>query len=252
MNVGRILAAVIVLGVSACSPGTEPSPAPAASSPGHPAESIGGRVVLRFTFDAEKPPATLKDTSGSGYQGTVRTRNGGKVRWVPGRDGSGGAARFPNRCTEPGCTQPTAVIEVAGTGPVDPGGAPFAFGAAVSLRQLAPGANVLQKGRFSDPTQWKLQVDGGYPSCVFNDGRRRAVVRAPIELLPREWYDLECRKGRGYVSVVVNGTERARSDIALGAISSASPLYIGAKGPGETNNDQFHGLVDDVFVRVQR
>lgn len=251
MNVGRIFAAVVMVAVSACSPGNAANPGSSGAPPsGRPGET--GRVALRFTFDGKQPRAALADASGNGLLGAVLGRNGGKVRWVPGRDGTGHAARFPNLCARPGCRQPTAVIEVEGARQLDPADAPFAFGAAVNVKQRSAGANVLQKGHFADPVQWKLQVDNGYPSCVFHDGRRRAIVRAPTELTPRQWYDLECRKDRGFVAILINGGERARGKTQLGPLTSQAPLYIGAKGAGKSNNDQFHGILDNVFVRLSR
>jgi hypothetical protein len=244
VNVGRIFAAVAM--VNAADPGASGAP-----PSGRTGEGTAGRIALRFTFDGEQPRA-LVDASGNGFQGAVVGRNGGKVRWVPGRDGTGHAARFPNLCPRPDCRQPTAVIEVDGARQLDPAGASFAFGAAVNVKQLSAGANVLQKGHFADPVQWKLQVDNGFPSCVIHDGRRRVIVRSPVELAPRQWYDLECRKDRGFVAILVNGSERARGKTQLGPLSSRAPLFIGAKGAGKSNNDQFHGILDNVFVRLSR
>lgn len=254
MKVGRLFAALAVtlVSASACSTGQAKPPAPK-QPPGQPPPKAG--ATLWFDFDKVAPggrSTSVGDTSGNGYQGEILVANGGAVRWVAGRGGRGRAARFPDECQTPRCAQPTAVLRVTRAQGLNPGDAPFSFGATVNVRQLTQGANVLQKGHFNDPVQWKLQVDKGVPSCVVKDGRRRVIVVAHIELETGQWYNLECQKGDGYVALRVNGRERKRKNVRLGPVSTDAPLHIGAKGAGAYNNDQFHGLLDNIFVRLRR
>lgn len=228
-----------------------PSPAPAETP------APGGGLLLNFDQQAgqgqqaQQPQvAQVRDASGNGFDGKVIAENGGQVRWVAGKGGTGRAARFPDLCREAGCTQPTAVIRISAARRLNAGPAPFGFGASVNLSELSDGANVMQKGHFTDRVQWKLQVDNGQPSCVLHTGKRRAVVVAPQRLSTGQWYNLECRKNDASIAILVNGAESARKDVRLGSIQNNAPVHIGAKGPGAVNNDQFHGMLDNVFVRV--
>jgi hypothetical protein len=249
---GIAAAAVLAATATACSQSVHatgrgrpsPSPPPSPGSPPPPGAD------LWFGFDRQAQAGSVSDASGNGYDGEIIAGNGGTVRRVAGTGGAGHAVRFPDLCKELGCTQPTAVIRVDAARRLNPGAAPFGFGAAVKVAALSGGANVLQKGNFADRVQWKLQVDRGKPSCVLHARDRRAVAAAPLRLETGRWYDLECRKRDGYIAIAVNGAERARENVTLGRIRNDAPIYIGAKGPGVVDNDQFHGALDNVFVRV--
>ena len=65
------------------------------------------------------------------------------------------------------------------------------------------------------------------------------------------WHALECRRS-GADAVHPGrrpGARRASAIPATLSVVTAQPLSIGGKGVG-ADNDQFHGSVDDVWIRV--
>jgi hypothetical protein len=239
------IASVVVL--AACSNDPTPSDGPqGADEPG---------PVLVMTFDDEVSgdggrayPAS-QDTS---VVGRVQTANGATVEAVEGPAGRGTAVQFPAACAAAtGC--PRALIEVADAPELDPGGSDFTYGAAVLLQrdQTAKGSNVVQKGRFGgDGGQWKLQVDtlDGKPSCVVRDGRTVVTVRSPESVSDGQWHDVTCSKEAAALTIAVDGRP-TRESATLGAVENDSPVRVGSPGLGDAD-DQFHGAVDDVFLRI--
>jgi hypothetical protein len=136
---------------------------------------------------------------------------------------------------------------------LDPGDAPFEFGATVRLEpgQTTSGSNIVQKGRFAaSDALWKLQVDNdlGHPSCVIRSGDDLLRVRSGVSISDGEWHRVVCRKTDDGIGIEVDGVGRDLRG-RLGQMSSEWPIRIGAPGVGE-HDDQFHGEIDDVYLRV--
>lgn len=196
------------------------------------------------------------DANGGPALGTVVVANGGEVRSVAGPDG-GSAVAFPERCDESvGC--PRALVEVTAPLGLDPGDRDFEFGAQVFLEpdQTTTGSNILQKGRFAtEGGQWKLQVDtdAGEPSCVVRGDAPDAetlVVRSEVSIADSQWHRVICRRDAEGISIEVDG-ERADEPGVTGSVANESPLRVGSPGVGD-GDDQFHGLVDDVYLLIAR
>lgn len=185
--------------------------------------------------------------------GRVETANGGAVDQVTAAEGRGGAVGFPEKCTAPtGC--PRALVEVEDDAALDPGTSPFEFGAAVWLApdQTSSGSNIVQKGRFAtDGGQWKLQVDSdeGEPSCVIRSGTDLVEVRSSVTIADSAWHEVACRRDADGISIRVDDTVD-REDGATGSVDNEWPVRIGSPGVGD-DDDQFHGRVDDVFLRIE-
>jgi hypothetical protein len=213
---------------------------------------------LWLSFDSDTVGAEgeseYPDESGGGATGRVVTANGGGVEEVEAADGRGLAVAFPAACTDAtGC--PRAMVEVAADPSLDPGEAPFSYGASVWLSpdQTAAGSNIVQQGRFgSSGGQWKLQVDGeeGFPSCVVRSGPDVVTVRSTVSVADREWHRVVCRRSPDAVSIEVDGTVEEEAG-ETGSVTSELPIRIGSPGVADSD-DQFHGSLDDVFLVIER
>lgn len=233
---------------------------PVSTSPAHAASDR-----LRLSFDSTLTAAdqssgspVVRDSSGQGNNGVVRTAYNGAVVTVTDAAGSM-AADFPGKCKTEPC--PNALIEIADQPSLDPGTAPFQWGARVLLKknETADGENVVQKGTWGEPGgQWKLQIDkaAGVPSCVVS-GRvpgkateRRVVLKATIGVADGVWHVLLCRRTVAGVEILVDGVVRGSVAMPAVVLDSTAPVTIGAKSVTPTGNDQFHGVLDDVVMTV--
>lgn len=212
-------------------------------------------VVVRYSF--EPRGGRIIDESGRGHVLRRATSSGGSTRIIA--RATGRAVAFPGRCNRSRC--PRAVLQVPHAADLNPGSAPFMFGATVKLarRQTSKGQNVLQKGYNTAGSQYKLQIDGfaGRPSCVLV-GRHRPGVRPAIRIAKSNrtvadgaWHSIACRRTRTQLTIVIDGAVRGRTWVPAGlSVVNNRPLSIGGKGAYQ-DNDQFQGAVDDVWVSVR-
>ncbi len=217
-----------------------PAPASAAST-----------VVARYGFDRRYAGARV-DNSGHGNTLRVVSARGGSARSVV--HGSGLALAFPPPCSGSGC--PTIVLQASSAAELNPGTRPLRYGASVLLRhgQTSKGENVLQKGYSATGGQYKLQIDGtaGRPSCALVDSRRSSIrlARSSVTAANGVWHRLECRRVGARLSILVDGVIRGSTTVPSGlSVANSAPLSIGGKG-AYPDNDQFHGVLDDVFVAI--
>jgi hypothetical protein len=197
-------------------------------------------TIARYGFEGPQPWADL----------TAFTGNHGRVRRVP--HGAGQAVRFPSPCSREPC--PRLILRARSRPGLNPGAAPFSFGATVRLspRHTTDGQNVLQKGYSAEGSQYKLQIDGraGLPSCVLvgEDSRTIHVAIADVSVADGAWHRLACRRGPDTLTVLVDGASRSGIRIpAVLRIDNPMPLDLGGKS-AHAGNDQFHGTVDDVWI----
>lgn len=224
-----------------------------------------GSDRLRISFDGGAPAGTIllagavvMDVSGQGNHGVLASAYGGSVGLVAGPFGV--AADFPGKCSSEPC--PNALIDIPGNQSLDPLTADFEWGARILLKanETAPGENVLQKGLYLEPGgQWKLQVDGsgGYPSCVVSGKvpgqttTRRVVLKASVSVANGVWHQVTCRRtAASGVQIVIDGVVRGTVSMPVVMLDSAAHVSVGAKLVKPTDNDQFHGVLDDVFMSV--
>ncbi len=244
----RQLVALVTLAVVPWSTGVQPAAAHA--------EASGYRLLLDFDSGESLASGTqVVDTSGWGNHGVVRTGFGGRLA-SSGRDDNR-HVRFPEPCVDLLC--PTALVSVPDDADLDPGTRSFAWGVYLRLQpdETSAGANLLQKGLWGDPGgQWKLQVDGqeGRPSCVvsgYRDGTyHRAEARAGVSVATGTWTGVTCRRTQTHVLVVVNGEVHGAAAMPPVHLDSAAPVTVGAKYSRYQDNDQFHGRLDHVRMRV--
>jgi hypothetical protein len=213
--------------------------------------SAASTVVARYGFD-QRLAGARTDNSGNGHTLTVVAGRGGSARSVV--HGSGLALAFPPACTGSSC--PQIVLQARSTSALNPGTRPLRYGASVLLPrgQTTKGENVVQKGYSAKGGQYKLQIDGnaGKPSCAVVDSKKSAIrlARSAVTVANGVWHRLECRRAGTKLSILVDGVVRGSTTIPAGlTIASSAPLSIGGKG-AYPDNDQFHGVLDDVFVAI--
>jgi Concanavalin A-like lectin/glucanases superfamily len=247
-----VVAVLVVLVAPGCA-----EDAPAGPTQEAPAAPDLSDASLWLSFEEQgltyEGGTEFPDALGGPFSGLVVTANGGTVEAVAGVDGRGDALAFPAKCDDTtGC--PRAMVEVAADPALDPGTDDFEFGAAVWLApdQTTEGSNLVQRGRFdTDGGLWKLQVDSleGRPSCVVRAaGGEPVVVRSSVSVADSAWHRVSCRRDATGIEIDVDGTVD-REEGATGSVVSDWPLRVGSPGVGD-EDDQFHGRIDDVFLRT--
>ncbi|MCY1031776.1 laminin G domain-containing protein [Corallococcus sp. BB11-1] len=212
---------------------------------------------LRYKFESVSDPVTtVVDDSGKGHTGTAQGGNGGAVVIeTPGYDGQG--VRFPPVCVGTTCAR--AFISAADATSLNPGTAPFSFGARVrvTLAELSAdhGSNLVQKGLYNTP-QWKLQLDDaatGKPSCVVRTtgGTGAVIVKASVGIADGTWHKVTCQRTSTTLTILIDNVARGSAVLAstYDISPAGQPVAIGAKSAG-SNNDQFHGAIDDVYFNL--
>ncbi|GID96384.1 LamG-like jellyroll fold domain-containing protein [Amorphoplanes digitatis] len=262
MSFRRPVVSAIVAGTFICifhgpavaHPQTETRPADAvvaAHAAAARAAGIGaGRIVALYAFDGGRS-SLIADDSGNGHTLRLVAGNGGRVLAV--QHGSGGAVRFPAKCTTGAC--PHAALQSPSAANLNPGTQPISYGAMVLLSrgQTSKGQNIIQKGYSATSSQYKLQVDGaaGRASCVLVGARPGIrLVTSSIAVADGSWHTIECRRRAGSLSVLVDGVVRGNRAISQRlSVSNNRPLSLGGKG-AYSDNDQFQGILDNVWVRI--
>lgn len=266
-------ALVLALTVSACATGDDGREARTGGAPSTRPVPAGVALLLDFEGGYVAPGAmvaTVPNAGSSRLESSVSTSAGGRIIQDRGL-GSGFAVRFPRFAKGP---TPAAVLVLreAGTaGRLSPDDRPFSFGADFSLDASSSGSatdngdNLVQRGLATDPTQYKVQIDHGVPSCRIAGRAGEVVLKARSRVDPGAWYRVRCSRRGDQVTLMVRrldgtgGREVVRVEANLGAVRFASdvPVSVGGKvaADGEvvtSATDQFNGLVDNVRFELLR
>lgn len=202
------------------------------------------RVDVRWAMTARHAtvaplagPATLRL---SGPWRSVTGRRGKAVSFAPSRQGTRRGMGTASR---------------ASVG--NPGRRPFAVAATVRSRPLPRmsdySPNLVQKGRFDDRGQWKMEtrLHGGHPiaSCRLKGtaGYGRVTDRRATPLDNGRWHTVTCWRIPGRYGITVDGVSTSRRG-ALGIIAGSRPITTGSKHPQAGISDQFRGAVDCIVV----
>jgi hypothetical protein len=201
---------------------------------------------------------------------SVVTAGGGRLTWTPGR-GGGAAVRTPAYAAE-GAVPAAAILvrtDPAAPDPLDPGSndlvvsVDFRADPATAGRAGDDGDNLVQRGRFGEPAQLKIQLDHGVPSCRLAGTAGEVLVAGDGPVTPERWYRLTCTRAGAAVRlrlVDLEGSAAPREWTATGDPGVISfghvPLSIGAKVAERgriagDSADQFHGTIDRVVVDVR-
>ena len=250
-----LVAALLVAVASGCGGPEDGAPLPEPDPPSQTGPDLSDADLwLSFEDDSVGYDGATEfpDALDGPFAGRVVTANDGTVERVPGADGSGAAVAFPAKCTAPvGC--PRAMVEVMPDPALNPGEGAFEYGATVWLApdQTTTGSNIMQKGRFGTAGGlWKLQVDNdaGKPSCVVGSGTDLVTVRSSVSISDSAWHRVVCRRDGTGLSIQVDDTVD-QEDARAVSVSNEWPVRVGSPGVGD-EDDQFHGRLDDVYLKI--
>jgi hypothetical protein len=225
-------------------------PPPVAPAP-PPAPAAPRRLTVHYGFD-EGLVGTVRDLEG---QLVLRARVAGGGALAAAPHGGGLAVRFPQPCPVYGTERcQRAILQSGPAGFLNPGKASFSYGATILLgpAETSKGANVVQKGFSVHDSQFKLQVDGheGYPTCVVVGTKSPTiyVAQSALSVANGQWHRIVCARSNAVLTVAVDGKVTGQRALPASlSIENNNPLCIGGKGTS-ANNDQFAGVIDDVFV----
>jgi hypothetical protein len=199
---------------------------------------------------------------------SVASLSGGKARVAAGPSRAlPRAVDFPSYVASG--SYPRAVVRLAPAsgGALSPGAGGFEFGAVLRLdaassgRSVDNGNNLLQRGLYGDSSQFKLQLDGGYPSCLVRGSSGQVSVRSATKVASNSWYTVTCSRVGTRVSIKVQryGSSAAPASRSAGGSTgtvtfrTSVPASIGGKltsaGSVASSTDQFNGAVARAWVR---
>jgi hypothetical protein len=271
---GLVLLAGCNDGVDRAGPSDAPSAPPSATSGTTlpPDEEAPPRSVW-LTFVDVKPGDVVTSLTNAGdlpVTVDVVSLGGGELR------GERGPRRGAVRLPEWDSSDPAhAVLRMRGTGPDDvlsPDERDFAFGADFNLDATSSGTpadngdNLIQRGLFEGPGQYKIQVDHGKLSCRVSGLDGEVLTRIEQKIEPGTWYRARCTRRGDTVTLMMAellpdfelGEWRLASDTgSIGEVVMPrhTPMSVGGKlatdgtiFPGST--DQLNGVVDRIMYRL--
>ncbi len=267
------LAACVMVSACAAGPG---APRPAAARSATDTSTAGLQRVVNIDF--EKAPGPMGAPVGSFAQ--YRTSAiavdvvalGGaasKLVYTPGV-GGGHAISFPSRAAIGKERVALRILTLTDPDPLSPGRSDFTFGADIRIDDPSSaddGDNVLQRGLFSDTSQYKIQLDDHRPSCRVAGNEGEVTVKATDTLPTGQWYRIRCTREGNKVVLSVGAINEAgdapnptvfsdfRPTGSVAILRTSTPLSVGGKVTAtgdvvESNTDQFNGSIDNVFFEV--
>lgn len=229
-----------------------------------PVGAVGPGRELRFTFERA---ALLAQSGNADLRVRELTARGGDIDRVSGQPG-GRAARFPRYRQSDAPVAVISVVDESGGDDLAPGSRDFTFGADFALDRTSQGSstdngnNLVQRGLYNDPMQYKIELDGRQPRCRVKGSAGAVLVRSSLRVSPDVWYDVRCSRAGSRVVLEVTRLSNGRTwrDARSGSIGSLQisrtvPLSVGGKLAHATriagSSDQFNGRVDNVFLNVK-
>lgn len=229
-----------------------------------PAGAAGPGRELDLTFERTGLGANAGKAS---LSVATLTHNGGGIARAE-RPGGGTAIDLPAyRASQPRLALMTVVDRIDGDS-LNPGTSAFTFGADFRLDARNEGSsadngnNLIQRGLFDAPSQYKIELDGNRPGCRVK-GRDGAVsVRSSRAVAADRWYWVTCTRAARTVTLKVTRvggtTWTYRATGRTGSMrpsSSSVPLSIGGKVSNSgkivvKSADQFNGHIDNPFLNV--
>ena len=223
---------------------------------------------LKLDFESAAPVGqdldAVDNAGTSAVDVAVESSGDARIEVVEG-PGGGHAARFPAYTGEEPSPEAVLVATTKETGALDPLDQDFRFGASFMLDSESSGSkgdngdNLLQRGSFDSPGQFKIQIDHGVPSCRVLGDEGEVFLKAGTAISPDVWYAVTCERDGSQVSIsVTQYGERGQTWTATGPTGHLTfgnlPLAVGGKVSSEglpvASGDQFNGAVDDVFLQI--
>jgi hypothetical protein len=251
---------------------------------GHARPSAGQASRTAPTSErAAKPILVLsmngkRTKSGSGVRGlhndgrasvqvSVIGRDGGRARLVRGRY-TRHALRLPALSHRRAPQKAEIRVSQAGRGnPLSPGLRSFQFGAEFALDRVSVGGtrdngdNLIQRGNYRSPAQYKIQVEAGGATCRVKGST--GAVQATVSGLTRErWYRVRCQRVGDSVVVRVWVLKKRAPRLvgtagetgAIGSVRFPRTRALSVGGRLDNKNripaghtDQFNGVIDQAF-----
>ncbi len=197
---------------------------------------------------------------------SIARLSGGNTTIVAGPDSAlPRAVKFPSYVSSG--TYPRAVMGLTQTSgnALSPGSSDFTYGAVFRLdatssgRSIDNGNNLFQRGLYSSPSQIKLQVERGYPSCLVRGSSGQAYVASSTKVAPDRWYRATCSRVGTRLTVQVmpyGGTATSKvASHSTGTLTFGSTVRasIGGKLSSSgavvsSSTDQFNGAVASVWI----
>ena len=199
---------------------------------------------------------------------SLKQVDGGRVVTVPGPSSAlPSAIQFPSYTDSATYPRATLALTPATGQALSPESSNFEYGAVFRLDETSSGNtrdngdNLFQRGLYGEGSQFKLQLDNRYPSCLVRGSAGRVVVRSQVRVTPDSWYRVTCSRTDFTVTVAVTSygggdTESTSASGQTGMLTfdASRPASIGGKlspsGSIAANaSDQFNGAVAKVWIK---
>jgi hypothetical protein len=139
----------------------------------------------------------------------------------------------------------------------DPGTRQFAVGIAfrvpsgLEVFEGTDSPNLVQKGRYGDEGQWKLQLidrDEGVVQCRMKGSDGAVLITSTVGQVASDekWHRAVCVRRDEHVALVVDG-HRLVTRERVGLVANDGPLTV-ANQSATAPSDQFRGLVDEFVI----
>ena len=248
---------VVLAAAASCGEAEGVEPQSSATTPPRP------QLLLNFD-DQEAGSAEGRQIQGQGSAAitvAVLSLNKPGTVFEPGVEGM--ALRFPRYTGQE--TGSYGALRIEPEAWLSPGTSEFTFGADIKLDAVSNGSevdngdNVMQRGLFADPAQYKIQVDKHHASCVVRGAEGALTVKSKLKLTEAKWYRLTCHRLDKTVTLTVTEVGSSEPPAVVEKTGEIGPLdmtgsetfaigaKIGADGDiVKSSTDQFNGAIDNV------
>lgn len=244
------------------------------STPSDTNVTIGYHRVLDLDFEKNPGAAGAPALDFAAYRTSaiaVDTLRFGATPLTYVADATGGhAVLFPGRVAIGKDRVVLRALTLTDPDPLSPGRADFAFGADVRLDDPGgadDGGSGMDRGVFSDTSQYKIQLDAHRPSCRIAGNEGEVTVKGTDVIEVGSWYRLRCQREGSTVVLTVAKLDASGNPLPAitwsdfrptGSVAvqrTSTPLSIGGKiatdgGVVEDNTDQFNGAIDNIVFEV--
>lgn len=248
--------------------------AASAVAPGHAADPATVRLAVPKGTAYGSVLNTLDETVGAQVTVDVARLDRGVLRAGPVR-GTRRTMDFP--AFSPSSAEPRAVVRITPRSTSNDVLAPrwhdFEFGAEFRKDSTSSGTsvdngdNLIQRDLWSDPAQFKVDIDDGRPACRIKGSAGSVSVRASVSVQSSLWYQVRCARTGNTVRLTVtehrtDGTTRTwryQRSGSLGRLvwpKTKTPLSVGGKLAASgavirSATDQFNGLVRNPLLIIR-
>lgn len=187
-----------------------------------PTSAAGFGADWEFT---ESGGNVFHDSSGNGNDGVLGAGQhlGGGVLASTGQDN----ATVPSRAS------------------LNPGTADFYWAASVRRTGGYDNPNIVQKGRYGDPAQWKMDYWHGWAFCKVLVKDQQRSVRMKVDLSDGHFHVITCKKQGTSLKINVDGRHASVGNTLTAAIVNDKPVSIAGKEPCPLRNcDRLTGDID--------